>query len=277
MIMRASLVVVAALGLVACASEPRYGPPAPVVRVTPRAPAPATPPREDTPQPQPEASTEAQVYAYQDPALASTPDSPPQTPAEPEPAPDATPDAAPPIAPLPQPETPSRTPVAAPAQIREPEPPRPSAPAPRAEPKPPSKSAPVLPPPEQSMAMGPIASAPAAPAAPVETPSLAPAADALVRQAELQRQSGDYAGAAASLERSLRIAPREAYLWNRLARVRLEQGQVTQAGNFAARSNDLAPSGSSIKQDNWRIIAESRRRTGDGAGASEAERRASGG
>ncbi|MCG6898264.1 MAG: tetratricopeptide repeat protein [Thiocapsa sp.] len=99
----------------------------------------------------------------------------------------------------------------------------------------------------------------------------------MARQAEQQRQAGDYTGAAASLERSLRIAPREAYLWNRLARVRLEQGQAGQAGNLAARSNDLAGDDPTIKKDNWRIIAESRRRAGDTAGASEAERRASGG
>jgi Flp pilus assembly protein TadD len=117
-----------------------------------------------------------------------------------------------------------------------------------------------------------VAAAPASPA----VPGLPPAADALARQAEQQRQSGDYAGAAASLERSLRIAPREAYLWNRLARVRLEQGQSGQAGNLAARSNDLAGDTPAIKQDNWRIIAEARRRSGDITGASEAEQRASG-
>jgi hypothetical protein len=74
----------------------------------------------------------------------------------------------------------------------------------------------------------------------------------------------------------LRIAPREAYLWNRLARVRLEQGHASQAGNLAARSNDLAGDTPTVKQDNWRVIAESKRRAGDVAGASEAEQRASG-
>ena len=104
-----------------------------------------------------------------------------------------------------------------------------------------------------------------------------PAAQALASQAEQQRQSGDYAGAAASLERSLRInapADSKAYLWNRLARVRMEQGQTSQAASFAARSNDLAGGNATVKQDNWRIIAESKRRAGDVAGASEAERRA---
>ena len=92
----------------------------------------------------------------------------------------------------------------------------------------------------------------------------------------LERQTGDYAGAAATLERSLRIAPREAYLWNRLARVRMEQGLAAQAGQLAARSNDYAGGQSTVKNDNWRIIAESTRRSGDTAGAGEAEKRASG-
>jgi Flp pilus assembly protein TadD len=105
---------------------------------------------------------------------------------------------------------------------------------------------------------------------------LPPAADTLARQAEQQRQTGDYAGAAATLERSLRIAPRDAYLWNRLARVRMEQGLSAQAGQLASRSNDLAGSQSTVKRDNWRIIAESRRRAGDAAGASEAEVKADG-
>jgi predicted Zn-dependent protease len=103
---------------------------------------------------------------------------------------------------------------------------------------------------------------------------LAPAANSLARQAEQQRQTGDYAGAAATLERSLRIAPREAYLWNRLARVRMEQGLAAQAGQLAARSNDYAAGESTVKNDNWRIIAEAKRRSGDTAGAGEAEKRA---
>jgi hypothetical protein len=57
----------------------------------------------------------------------------------------------------------------------------------------------------------------------------------------------------------------------------MEQGLSAQAGQLAARSNDLAGSAGNIKQDNWRIIAESRRRSGDMAGASEAEQRAGGG
>lgn len=135
------------------------------------------------------------------------------------------------------------------------------------------------PPSAQTVAAAPsgqtVAYAPPPPAA-TTSPSLAPAADTLARQAEQQRQARDYVGAAATLERALRIAPQEPYLWNRLARVRLEQGLPGQAGNLAARSNALS-SDAALKQDNLAVIAAARRAAGDAAGADEAERRARGG
>jgi Tfp pilus assembly protein PilF len=99
----------------------------------------------------------------------------------------------------------------------------------------------------------------------------------LAQQAERQRQAGDYVGAAATLERALRIQPQEAYLWNRLAHVRMEQGRYAQAGNFAQRSNALAKNQPALQQDNWGMIAVARRTAGDIAGATEAEEKARGG
>lgn len=106
---------------------------------------------------------------------------------------------------------------------------------------------------------------------------MAPAVEALAARADQQRQTGDYGGAAATLERALRIEPQQAYLWNRLARVRLEQGQGSQASNLAARSNALAGGQAKLKENNWEIIATTRRQSGDVQGAVEAERMASGG
>jgi hypothetical protein len=114
-------------------------------------------------------------------------------------------------------------------------------------------------------------------APPPQRPALPPAADALLGKAERQRQMRDYVGAAATLERALQIDPQQAYLWNRLAQVRLEQGYHTQAANLAARSNSLARDQPSLKQDNWRIIAAARRAAGDSAGAAAAEQKARGG
>lgn len=81
----------------------------------------------------------------------------------------------------------------------------------------------------------------------------------LVQQAELQRSSGDLTGAAATLERALRIEPDSAYVWNRLAHVRAAQGQAGLAGELAAKSNAFAGSDETLKRDNDRLIAQSRK------------------
>jgi hypothetical protein len=271
------LVSLLTLILGGCATGTREGPPAPVVSVTPRQPAggvtgPAGEAAPKAPKPAAPAKQQTRTYAYREPGTEPEPESVTETPPPGQEAP------------------PPASSAQAPAPVAPKAPPAPAASPPRSEPqgepKPAAKtaeSAPKAAPqkPETQVASAPPP-APAPPVAPAPTdkpltPGLPPAADGLARQAEQQRQQGDYAGAAATLERSLRIAPREAYLWNRLARVRMEQGLSAQAGQLAARSNDLAGSQGNIKQDNWRIIAESRRRAGDMAGASEAERRAGGG
>jgi predicted TPR repeat methyltransferase len=104
-----------------------------------------------------------------------------------------------------------------------------------------------------------------------------PAVSALAQRAEQQRQSGDSGGAAATLERALRIQPQEAYLWNRLARVRLEQGMSDSAAKLATRSNALTGDQPALKSNNWEIIATAKRQAGDIEGAVEAERKAAGG
>lgn len=287
------MILMAGLVLTACATGQREDGPAPVLQVTPREPVAAKTELAETPVPEQPAAPKKQqtrVFAYRDPAAEPEPDPVPepaaaapsvaQTPVTPTPAakPAAPPTqapaqakAAPPAPAAAKPPTP-----AAPAPKVAQTPPKPEAKAPPTPPAPARAEAPPAPPPAAPPPAPPVQVAAVPPAPPLAAPGLPPAADALARQAEQQRQSGDYAGAAASLERSLRIAPREAYLWNRLARVRLEQGQAAQAGNLASRSNDLAGDTPNVKQDNWRVIAESKRRSGDIAGATEAEKRASG-
>jgi predicted Zn-dependent protease len=79
--------------------------------------------------------------------------------------------------------------------------------------------------------------------------------------------AGRLPNAAASLERALRIEPRNPRLWQELARVRLKQGQYAQAENVAARSNSFAGSDSALRAENWRVIAEAREARGDTEGA----------
>src|SRR5947207_11531397 len=79
--------------------------------------------------------------------------------------------------------------------------------------------------------------------------------------------SGKYPRAAASLERALRIEPRNPRLWQELARVRLKQGDYAQAESTAARSNSWAGSDNALRAENWRLIAHAREARGDAEGA----------
>jgi Flp pilus assembly protein TadD len=92
----------------------------------------------------------------------------------------------------------------------------------------------------------------------------------LMETARADAASGNLANAAASLERALRIEPRNPRLWHELARVRLKQGQFAQAENVAARSNSWAGEDRALRAENWRLIAESRKARGDSEGAQKA-------
>jgi tetratricopeptide (TPR) repeat protein len=93
---------------------------------------------------------------------------------------------------------------------------------------------------------------------------------ALLNKAQYQSTAGRLDEARANLERALRIEPRNAVLWQELARVRLEQGQYRQAENLAAKSNVLAGTNRYLQAKNWRIIGEARSRRGDLQGARQA-------
>jgi Tfp pilus assembly protein PilF len=92
----------------------------------------------------------------------------------------------------------------------------------------------------------------------------------LMDSARGEYAAGNFPSAAASLERALRIEPRNPRLWHELARVRLKQGQYAQAESVAARSNSWAADDKALRTENWRLIAESRRARGDNEGAQAA-------
>ncbi|MFL6572483.1 MAG: tetratricopeptide repeat protein [Burkholderiales bacterium] len=89
----------------------------------------------------------------------------------------------------------------------------------------------------------------------------------LMESARADAAAGKLSTAAASIERALRIEPRNPRLWQELARVRLQQGQLVQAENVAARSNSFAGSDSALRAENWRLIAQAREARGDADGA----------
>lgn len=112
---------------------------------------------------------------------------------------------------------------------------------------------------------------PPAPPAPTSRNS---AVLALLDQAQAQAAAGQAPAAGASLERALRIEPRNPALWSELARLRLGQGQYRQAQNLAAKSNALAGGDRYLRAENWRIIGQAREKLGDARGAQAAFARA---
>lgn len=97
---------------------------------------------------------------------------------------------------------------------------------------------------------------------------------ALVDTADAERQAGRLERAAAVLERALRIEPRNAVIWHRLAQIRLEQNEFRQASSLAAKSNALASGDARLRAANWRLIGKARARRGDVEGAQAAFARA---
>ena len=80
----------------------------------------------------------------------------------------------------------------------------------------------------------------------------------LMESARADTAAGRLANAAASLERALRIEPRNARLWHELAQVRLRQRDYAQAASLANRSNTLAGPDAELRAANQRLIDEAR-------------------
>lgn len=118
------------------------------------------------------------------------------------------------------------------------------------------------PPPEPGPPPSPFSTLPPHP----ETPAVA----SLIDNARLDFQAGRYTNAAASLERAVRIEPRNPRLWQELARVRLSQRDFAQAESCAQRSSSWAGSDNALRYENWQLIAKAREERGDSAGAKAA-------
>lgn len=121
--------------------------------------------------------------------------------------------------------------------------------------------------------------APPPTSAPPAAPRSPPAAGArgessaiagLLESAQRDVAAGRLASAEASLERAVRIEPRNPRPWQELARVRFAQREYAQAESLAARSNSWAGSDASLRAENWRLIAQAREARGDRAGAQAA-------
>ena len=122
-------------------------------------------------------------------------------------------------------------------------------------------------------------SRPAGPARPKQQPTpshtLGPAARALVGQAHSQTAAGEFATAAATIERALRIEPENPLLWIELGKVREAEGNHAQAEAMARKALVVAGNDARAQSAAWKLIAQSLRSRGRNAEAREADARAS--
>lgn len=97
---------------------------------------------------------------------------------------------------------------------------------------------------------------------------------ALLTVSRDQESRGDLGGASSSLERAMRIAPREPQVFYRLAQVRLAQGNAAQAEQMAQRGLSFAAGRPPLQAGLWELIAQAREQMGNASGAAEARQRA---
>ncbi len=138
---------------------------------------------------------------------------------------------------------------------------------PPGQPTPPTQTQPVPPPPpvEQPQPLPPPV---------VKEPVLSPASRALVGQATTQLASKNYAVAASSIERALRIEPDNPLLWIELGRIRQAEGNYAQAENMARKALTLAGNAPRAQSTAWLLISDSLRARGRNPEAREAQLRA---
>lgn len=88
--------------------------------------------------------------------------------------------------------------------------------------------------------------------------------------------SKNYAVAAASIERALRIEPDNALLWIELGKVRQAEGNYVQAENMGRKAASMSVNAPRANSAAWMLIAESLRARGKNVEAQAAEARANG-
>ena len=98
---------------------------------------------------------------------------------------------------------------------------------------------------------------------------------ALLSEADVSYKQGNLDESVSTIERALRIEPRNPLLLYKLASLRLQQGQPDLAENLAKKSELLAEGNPALKKQNWLLIAEARELKGDQAGAKAARKKAS--
>lgn len=108
----------------------------------------------------------------------------------------------------------------------------------------------------------------------IREPVLSPASRALVGQAQAQLASKNFAVAASSIERALRIDPDNPLLWIELGKVRQAEGNFVQAENMGRKAVSMATNAPRAQSAAWTLIAQSYQARGRNSEAREAQLKA---
>lgn len=110
---------------------------------------------------------------------------------------------------------------------------------------------------------------------PLETfAPLSPAVDSLVLAANQNSSKGDIESATSTIERAIRIEPRNPALLYKLAVLRLKQSKPGLAEDLARKSALLASNNPQLKKHSWLLIAKAREMRNNFQGAKEARAKA---
>lgn len=116
---------------------------------------------------------------------------------------------------------------------------------------------------------------PPPPFEPLESfPPLSPAVNALALASNQDSASGNVEAATASIERAIRIEPRNATLYYKLALLKLKQSKPGLAEDLAKKAALLASNDAQLKKHSWLLVARAREMQGDMKGGKEARAKA---
>ena len=97
---------------------------------------------------------------------------------------------------------------------------------------------------------------------------------ALISEAERNITLGSLDIAAATVERAMRIEPRNGHIFIKLAEIRIKQGKAVMAEQLAEKTLSLSQGKNALKKRCWLLIAKARHLQGNQQGAAQAEQRA---
>ena len=103
---------------------------------------------------------------------------------------------------------------------------------------------------------------------------LSPAVSVLASAATKNSKAGDIESATTSIERAIRIEPRNATLYYKLALLRLKQSKPRLAEDLAKKAALLASNDVQLKKHSWLLVARAREIQGDLKGGKDARAKA---